>query len=148
MTGHTLNIISYAGDNENVGFAPYRRSEDVYINVDKFKELYPSVNEFTIDCRAFWYSLFVSNAAVQLEAILLKDGEVYLMIENNNNYFQSGVSVTKSKTIKATPKEINARLKFGTDSAAIRGERHSTFTYNLITGVGFFDGNDITTTAP
>jgi hypothetical protein len=149
-TGHTNNILSWAGDNEDTLVGASSTYEEVLINVTKFKELYPSETGFTIDCRAFWYSTIVSNTAVQLTARAYKGGTVNLNIEKNRNYFIV-TSPTNQKTFVATPKEINARRNktfFYDWRGPVRGERHSTFTYNLITGQGSFNSDDITTPAP
>jgi hypothetical protein len=149
-TGHTNNILSWAGDNEDTLVGASSTFEEVLINVTKFKELYPSETGFTIDCRAFWYSTIVSNAAVQLTARAYKGGTVNLNIERNRNYFLV-TSPTNQKAFVATPKEINARRNktfFYDWRGPVRGERHSTFTYNLITGQGSFNSDDITTPAP
>ena len=150
-TGHTNNILTWAGDNEYTFIGNSFGTEEVLINVTKFKELYPSETGFTIDCRAFWYSTFVSNVGVQLRARAYKGGTVTLNISNNNNYFIVSAGTTNYKYFESTPKEINARRNktfFYDWRGPVRGERHSTFTYNVITGQGSFDSNDITTPAP
>ncbi len=151
-TGHTENILSWAGDNEQIDTNNLSsRYEDVYINVVKFKQLYPSATQFTIDCRGFWYSTIVSNVGVVVSASLYKGGTVRLNENKNDNSY----SVINNPTFALTDigyfadgKEIEARRVFGSDSGPIRGGRIATFTYNLINGTYNINYDDTTTPAP
>jgi len=148
-TGHTENILSWAGDNENITLAPFDyRYEDVYINVVKFKQLYPSATEIVVDCRGFWYSTIVSNVPVKVRATWYQGGTIILN-ENKNDNSYSIQSPTKSGGLfYSAGKEIEARRVFGGDWGPIRGQRIVTFTYNLITGIGTYNEDDTTTPAP
>jgi hypothetical protein len=147
-TGHTQNILSWAGDNERDGGVGL--FEDVYINVVKFKELYPSATGFTIDCRAFWYSTFVSNVGVKVYASLYKGGSIFWDNSINfSRYLASNPTRSIFQLGFGDPgKEVQARRVFGADSGPIRGDRVATFKYDLITGNAIIDYDDTTTPAP
>ncbi len=150
LTGHTENILSWAGDNESVTLSQFDlRYEEVYVNIVKLKQLYPSTTSFTIDCRGFWYSPIVSNVPVTIDYVALIKGGSIILNENTNNNYYSYINHTNTRAIyDRTGKEIQARRVFGSDSGPIRGERIGTITYNLITGVASINYNDTTTPAP
>ena len=148
-TGHTENILSWAGDNEQKEFSGFiTRYEDVYINIIKFKQLYPSATEIVVDCRGFWYSTFVSNVPVKVRANWYKGGTIILNESRNDNSYSIQSPTNSGGLGYSAGKEIEARRVFGGDWGPIRGQRIVTFTYNLITGVGTYNEDDTTTPAP
>lgn len=148
-TGHTENILSWAGDNEQKEFSGFiTRYEDVYINIIKFKQLYPSATEIVVDCRGFWYSTFVSNVPVKVRTMLYKGGTVILNESRNDNSYTIENPTNTQRLFDSAGKEIEARRVFGGDWGPIRGQRIVTFTYNLITGIGTYNEDDTTTPAP
>jgi hypothetical protein len=65
-------ILSWSGDNTGQGF------ESVFVNLIRFKELYPSETSLTIEMSAMWYGDLGNNPVV-MDVMLYKGGTISLV---------------------------------------------------------------------
>lgn len=135
-------IIKWGGDNRGTGF------ESLYINLIRFKQLYPSATEIIADLRCFWYNT-VGDNPVKVAATMYKGGAIIetertggipiispytYYTFSNNTYTSVGAAQSSLKVITEYDPSAN------TD-----GERLATLTYNLSSKTGVFNINDTTT---
>lgn len=111
----------WAGDNTGVGF------ESVLVDVRRLAWLYPRLEEFAVDCRAYWFET-PSIKPVTVRATLIKGGEM----QARDFCFQN--------------KGCDAATVIGARSKSIRVMRGSTqriavLVYNLRTKEGRFEEN-------
>ena len=127
-------ILTWGGDNLGTGF------EAVYLNVARFKQLYPSENTIVVDLRCLWYTT-VGTQPVNIAATMYKGGTVQSTGHSSQvtgfNFTNTGF--TDSRTINSVSKVITNNTRGGS------GERLVTLTYNITTGIGTFNAADTTT---
>jgi hypothetical protein len=127
-------IIIWGGDNQGLGF------ESVLIDLNEYKNQYPSDNTIVVDLRAFWYRTVGSNP-VNVGGTLWKGGSP---IKNGCNPITGGWSCWTNPTADETfiVDSVGTQI---TETERASGERVATLTYNLQTGSGTFNNNDTTT---
>ena len=123
--------ITWGGDNTGTGF------ESVLINVNEFKNQYPSATEIVVDHRAFWYGSAGTNP-VNIEATLWNGGNPV-----ESGYVWTNPGALDTLVVESVGKIITDAPTQSKGSAP--GERIATFKYNLTTGEGLLDNNDFTT---
>lgn len=121
-------ILLGAGDNTGTGF------ESVLVDLAAYNAAYPSNNQILIDMRAHWFTT-TGVLPVNIRATLWKGGTPV-----DIGYTFTNATATSTAYIETTPKVITA-----TNESDDSGERIATLSYNLLTGVGSFDANDLTT---
>jgi len=67
-------ILTWSGDNTGQGF------ESVFVNLIRFKELYPSETSLTIEMSAMWYGTLGSNPVI-MDVMMYKGGTISLVQE-------------------------------------------------------------------
>jgi len=67
-------ILTWSGDNTGQGF------ESVFVNIIRFKELYPSETSLTIEMSAMWYGTLGSNPVI-MDVMMYKVGTISLVQE-------------------------------------------------------------------
>lgn len=123
--------LTWGGDNTGTGF------ESVLVNLNVFSDSYPSTTEILMDMRGFWYGS-VGVQLVNVAATLWKGGTPI-----QSGYIWTNSTATNTYNIDSVGKvvtSVGAPVK-----ATSSGERIATFTYNLVTGDGILDNNDIET---
>lgn len=117
----------WGGDNRGVGF------ESVYIDVKRMAQIYPNLEEFTIDCRAHWYEYGVSSPKpVSVRATLFKEGTMQLngFCFYNQNFQSEAVIGARPKVIrgKGGPTQRIALLVYNVRSKQARFEENGSGT--------------------
>ena len=123
-------VITFGGDNTGTG------KESVLIDVKKIKTLYPLADEILADFRGFWYGV-VGNQNVSLGAKLYKGGTMV-----KDGFTWKNDDATETLNFDSIGKPVVGPI---VKNANNKGQRISTFRYNIITKVGTFDANDTTT---
>jgi hypothetical protein len=123
-------ILRWGGDNTGTGL------ESVLVDIIRFKQLYPFQTSITIDLRAFWYGTIGSNPVI-LNATLYKGGT----ITGPTNFTFGNSGYTDILTVPSASKQITLSSQANTTS----GQRVGTLNYNVSTGAGSFDVEDVTT---
>ena len=121
------NVLTWGGDNQGTGV------EAVWIDLTKIRALRTSWQNIKIDCRVFWYGLVGTNP-VSLDVMLYKGGAMQA-----NGYGFENPTATDSKSLGFTTKAVT----LATHDAPTNGERIAVMNYNLGTGYGFVDTEDV-----
>lgn len=122
------NVLTWGGDNRGRGV------EAVWVDLAKIRILRPSWQDIKIDCGAFWYGLVGTNP-VSLDVMLYKGGAMQA-----NGYGFENPTATDSKSLGFTTKAVT----LATRDATTNGERIAVMNYNIGTGYGFVDIEDVT----
>lgn len=133
-----IPILTWGGDNTGVGF------ESVLVNILRFKELYPTATQFTVDLRGFWFNTLGTNpvnAAVTLwkGGTPVKDGCLVV----STPYCWTNPTAAFSSTLDSVPKVITLAPTSGKGTSA--GERVATMKYDLINFIAVLNNADTTT---
>lgn len=127
-------ILRWGGDNTGTGF------ESVLINVTRFKELFPSETQFTLDLRAFWFSVQGFNPVIA--AVTLWKGGT--PIPNGcANFCWTNPTADFTGTIDSVPKVVT--LAPTVDKNLSSGERVATLKYDLVNFIAVLNNADVTT---
>jgi hypothetical protein len=136
-------IIKWGNDNRGTGL------ESLYINVIRFKQLYPSATEIVTDLRCFWFAEVGSNP-VKISATMYKGGTIvetahtdgtFIPLDRYTYYTYSNNGYTAIGAAQSSLKVITDYDPIGRTN----GERLATLTYNLTSKTGTFNINDTTT---
>lgn len=126
----TPDLLEWGGDNTGVG------TEAALLKTENFRNLYPSLEDITIDCRAQWYNT-PSADPVGLKVTMYAGGT---MVKDEDNFNWTNPTATSSYVLDLNLKVISILSQ---DDASL-GERIATFKYNLVTGEGYLDPTDTT----
>lgn len=133
--GVGVPIITWGGDNTGTGF------ESVLINVSRFKELFPSETQFTVDLRGFWFNAPGVNPVIA--AVTLWKGGT--PIHNGCfNFCWTNPTALFTGTIDSVPKVITLFPPNGSESTS-SGERLATLKYDLVNFIAVLNNADVTT---
>ena len=127
-SGTDKTVLSWGLDNLGTGV------ESVWVDLAQIRAVRPSWQNIKIDCRCFWYNTVGSNP-VSLDVTLYKGGNV-----QRDGYGFVNPTATDSKLLGFTTKAVT----LFTREAATNGERIAVMNYNLSTGYGFVDTEDVT----
>ena len=123
----------WGGDNQGTGL------ESVLFDVNVFKTKYPSSSDIILDMRAFWFSTVGINP-VNVAATLWSGGT-----PTKSGFSWNNPTASASYIIESVGKVVTSQ---GLPSKTVTaGERIATMKYNVVSGAGLFDSNDITTPA-
>ena len=122
------NVLTWGGDNRGTGV------EAVWVDLAKMRTLRTSLQNIKIDCRAFWYTAVGTNPVI-LDVMLYKGGAMQA-----NGYGFENPTATGSKSLGFTTKAVT----LATHDAPTNGERIAVMNYNIGTGYGFVDIEDVT----
>ena len=125
-------IMTWGGDNTGRGF------ETVFINIEKYTELFPSNNELKLDLRCWWFAE-AGITPINVRADLYKGGTMRLVNLPNRTYGWVNDSPEATRTFISPNKTIPGP---STSFCLPQGERFATFTYNLESCQAGFDMND------
>ena len=122
------SILEWGTDNTGIG------TESVLFKVANFKTAYPSIDNVTLDCRAFWYGT-VGTEPVGLKISLYKGGSMV----------KTGFTWNNPTAVSTNILDISLKtITLQTASILTNGERIATFNYNLTTGIALLDPADTT----
>lgn len=122
------NVLTWGGDNRGTGV------EAVWVDLAKIRILRPSWQDIKIDCRGFWFNAVGLNP-VSLDVTLYKGGAM-----QTDGYGFANPTATDSESLGFTTKAV----ALATHDASTNGERIAVMNYNLGTGYGFVDTEDVT----
>jgi hypothetical protein len=122
-------MLKWGGDNMGTGF------ESCLIDVKTFKIAYPTQTQILIDMRAHWYGTVGTNP-INIKATMFKGGTIV-----PSGYTFTNPTATSTATATSVPKVLTYANRSNCDS----GERLVTLLYDVITNIGVFNSNDITT---
>lgn len=134
-------IIKWGDDNRGTGL------ESLYINLIRFKQLYPSATEIVADLRCFWFKT-VGNNPVKVSATMYKGGTIVETATTAGSILDRYTYYTFSNNGYTAIGAAQSSLKAITEydpTANTNGERLATLTYNLTSKTGTFNINDTTT---
>ena len=107
-------ILTWSGDNTGQGF------ESVFVNLIRFKELYPSETSLIIEMSAMWYGTLGSNPVI-MDVMMYKGGTILLVQEAymfaNNGYSgiygvaSTGTTIT-TQSQECFDQELVAKLQY------------------------------------
>lgn len=126
-------VMTWGGDNTGRGF------ETIFINIEKYNELFPSNNELKLDLRCWWYAE-EGITPINVRADLYKGGTMRLITLPSGTYNWVNDLPEATRTFISPNKTISGPA---TNICQPQGQRFSTFTYNIETCVGSFDMNDV-----
>lgn len=122
------SILTWGGDNLGTGV------ESVWVDISKIRSLRPSWKNIKIDCRCFWYNTPGVNP-VTLDIVLYKGGSVV-----PDGYGFANGTATDSKILGFATKAVT----LSTRNENTNGERICVLSYNMETGYGLVDTEDVT----
>lgn len=122
------SVLTWGEDNTGTGV------EAVWVDLAKMRTLRTSWQNIKIDCRAFWYNTVGTNP-VSLDVMLYKGGAM-----QSDGYGFANPTATDSKSLGFTTRAVT----LATQTSSTPGERIAVMNYNLGTGYGFVDTEDVT----
>lgn len=121
----TYSILKSAGDNLGQGY------ESILVDVNAFKLHFPTQQEFTIDCRAWWQTPGVNP--VILGVTMYKGGQI---TRNVALYKWENSTYTSKYELQSYGKVVPENVTTTTPDGSINTERIGLFKYNVSTKIG------------
>jgi len=118
-------LLQWGGDNTGTGL------ESVAIDINMYKAAYPGQSVITVDFRCFWYGLVGTNP-VRLNVTLYKGGALRKVGFGFDN-----PTAVQSKAVSSASKTVT----WFSQAASTNGQGLARLTYNVNSGVGWFDTN-------
>jgi hypothetical protein len=113
-------ILSWSGDNTGQGF------ESVFVNLIRFKELYPSETSLTIEMSAMWYGDLGSNPVI-MDVMLYKGGTISL-VQEAYTFINEGYSGIYGVASSGTTVTLQSQECF--DQQLVSKLQYNLSTYN------------------
>jgi hypothetical protein len=113
-------ILTWSGDNTGQGF------ESVFVNLIRFKELYPSETSLTIEMSAMWYGDLGNNPVV-MDVMLYKGGVVSL-VQSDFLFINEGYTGIYGVASSGTPVTLQSQECF--DQQLVAKLQYNLTTYN------------------
>jgi hypothetical protein len=113
-------ILTWSGDNTGQGF------ESVFVNLIRFKELYPSETSLTIEMSAMWYGDLGNNPVV-MDVMLYKGGVVSL-VQSDFLFINEGYTGIYGVASSGTPVTLQSQECF--DQQLVTRLQYNLTTYN------------------
>jgi hypothetical protein len=113
-------ILSWSGDNTGQGF------ESVFVNLIRFKELYPSETSLTIEMSAMWYGDLGSNPVI-MDVMLYKGGTISL-VQEAYTFINEGYSGIYGVASSGTTVTLQSQECF--DQQLVSKLQYNLTTYN------------------
>jgi hypothetical protein len=126
----TYSILKSAGDNKGQGY------ESILVDVSAFKLHFPTQQEFTIDCRAWWWNTPTKPPGVNpviLGVTMYKGG---LVIRNGSLFKWENNTYTSKYELQSYGKVVPAPSTTITPDSNDTTERVALFKYNVSTKIG------------
>ena len=121
----TYSILKSAGDNQNTGF------ESILVDITAFKFHFPTQQEFTIDCRAWWQPSFPGVKPVILGITFYKGG----VMSYNTNYEWNNNGYTNKTSLASYGKVVPSPSTTTTPDSDRNTERIGLVKYNISTKI-------------
>ena len=140
-------ILKHGCDNRGAGY------ESVLVNLTNFTTAYPSENEITIDCRAWWYENVapIGVEKVKLLLTLWKGGTIVIPTFDNNtlltHFTFTNPTADNTFVIESSGKIVPGPREVTPAPNNNEAYRVGVIKYNLTTNVGTINNADTTTPA-